>query len=95
MAELDKLVPIDVLAEHFVVSVSTIRMWVRRGYIPKDTYLKIGNTYRFNLSKVIDALTGTHDERATKSKVDSSSQKKPSKEPEQLELDFGNPDEDA
>jgi excisionase family DNA binding protein len=98
MAELDKLVPIDELAKHFVVSISTVRMWLRKGYIPKDTYLKIGNTYRFNLSKVTEALTGMHDGRVAKQKVDSSSPKKKSKEPvehEQLELDFGNPDEDA
>jgi excisionase family DNA binding protein len=97
MAEVDKLVPIDELAKHFAVSVSTVRMWIRKEYIPKDTYLKIGNTYRFNLSKVTDALTGVHSDRPTK-EVDSSSRKKESKEPkepEQLELDFGNPDEDA
>ena len=97
MAELNKFVPIEDLAKHFVVSISTIRTWVRQGYIPKETYLKIGNTYRFDLAKVSDALTGVHSDRPAK-EVDSSSRKKESekpKEPEQLELDFGNPDEDA
>jgi hypothetical protein len=93
MAELDKFVPIEDLAKHFAVSVSTVRTWVRRGHIPKDTYLKIGNTYRFNIPKVIDALTGKHEGRPVP--TDSSSPKKESKEPEQLELDFTNPDEDA
>lgn len=96
MAELDKFVPIEDLAKHFVVSVSTVRTWVRRGHIPKDTYLKIGNTYRFNIPKVIEALTGKHDGRADRPNTpDSSSPKKEDKVPEQLELDFGNPDEDA
>lgn len=96
MAELDKFVPIEDLAKHFVVSVSTVRTWVRRGHIPKDTYLKIGNTYRFNVPKVIEALTGKHDGRADRPNTpDSSSSKKEGKVPEQLELDFGNPDEDA
>lgn len=96
MAELDKFVPIEDLAKHFVVSVSTVRTWVRRGHIPKDTYLKIGNTYRFNVPKVIEALTGKHDGRADRPNTpDSSSPKKEGKVPEQLELDFGNPDEDA
>lgn len=97
MAELDKFVPIEDLAKHFVVSVSTVRTWVRQGHIPKETYLKIGNTYRFNVPKVIEALTGKNDGRPDRSNipVDSSSPKKESKEPVQLELDFGNPDEDA
>lgn len=96
MAELDKFVPIEDLAKHFVVSVSTVRTWVRQGHIPTDTYLKIGNTYRFNVPKVIDALTGKNDGRAERiPKTDSSSSKKEDKVPEQLELDFGNPDEDA
>lgn len=93
MAELDKFVPIEELAKHFVVSVSTVRSWVRQGHIPKETYLKIGNTYRFNLSKVVDALTGRHaDEPIVVPKKDT---KKQNKEPQQLELDFSNPDEDA
>lgn len=96
MAELDKFVPIEDLAKHFVVSVSTVRTWVRQGHIPTDTYLKIGNTYRFNIPKVIEALTGKNDGRAERiPKTDSSSPKKEDKVPEQLELDFGNPDEDA
>lgn len=96
MAELDKFVPIEELANHFAVSISTVRTWVRQGYIPKETYLKIGNTYRFNLPRVIDSLTGVHDGRAERPNTpDSSSPKKESKVPEQLELNFDNPDEDA
>jgi excisionase family DNA binding protein len=50
-------VPIEKLAEHFSVSISTIRMWVRNGHIPKDTYVNIGNTYRFSIDDVASALT--------------------------------------
>tara|TARA_R100001460_G_scaffold53159_6_gene92181 strand:+ start:888 stop:1163 length:276 start_codon:yes stop_codon:yes gene_type:complete len=50
-------VPIEELAKHFSVSISTIRMWVRNGHIPKDTYVNIGNTYRFNIDNVASALT--------------------------------------
>jgi excisionase family DNA binding protein len=50
-------VPIENLAKHFSVSISTIRGWVRNGHIPKDTYVKIGNTYRFCVEDVSDALT--------------------------------------
>lgn len=53
----EPFVPIEELAKHFTVSVSTVRAWVRQGLIPKESYIKIGNTYRFNISKVVDSLT--------------------------------------
>ena len=53
----EPFVPIEALAKHFTVSVSTVRAWLRQGYIPKDTYVKVGNTYRFNVSKVVAALS--------------------------------------
>ena len=54
----EPFVPIEDLAKHFAVSISTIRAWVRQGHIPKSTYIKIGNTYRFNKTSVTEALTG-------------------------------------
>ena len=74
-------VPIEDLAKHFAVSVSTIRAWVRQGHVPKDTYIKIGNTYRFNKTSVTEALTKTAQD------VDETPME------EQLEFDF-NADED-
>lgn len=53
----EPFVPIDKVAEHFSVSISTVRTWVRQNRIPRDTYVKLGNTYRFQLSAVADALT--------------------------------------
>jgi excisionase family DNA binding protein len=50
-------VSIEDVAKHFAVSVSTVRNWVRQGEIPKDTYLKVGHVYRFDLLKVVEALT--------------------------------------
>lgn len=44
------------VAGYFSVSVSTIRNWVRAGTIPLSTYIKVGDTYRFNLNQVEDAL---------------------------------------
>ncbi len=52
----EPFVPIEQLAKHFTVSVSTIRSWVRHKNIPTDTYIKVGSTYRFSISKVADAL---------------------------------------
>ena len=51
-----KYVPIDAVAEHFSVSVSTIRTWLRQDMIPQDTYIKVGTTYRFCIPDVSEAL---------------------------------------
>lgn len=82
-------VPIEELAKHLSVSVSTIRAWLRQGLIPKNTYIKAGNTYRFCVSKVIDALTD-------KDTPEQPNQPQPEEDaPVQLELDFNDPDQDA
>ena len=87
----EPFVPIEDLAKHFTVSVSTIRAWVRQGHIPKDTYLKIGNTYRFNVSKVVDALSNApKDEPEVPTPVEVPEPDAPV----QLELAFNDPDED-
>ena len=51
-------VPIEQVAKHFTVPLSTIRAWVRQGKIPPNTYIKVGNTYRFNVADVEGALLG-------------------------------------
>jgi len=50
------LVPIEDLANHLAVSISTVRGWVRQGHIPDGTYLKINNVYRFDKEAVSNAL---------------------------------------
>ena len=77
----EPFVQIEELAKHFAVSISTIRSWVRQGHIPKTTYIKIGNTYRFNKTSATEALTKSAQD------VDENPME------EQLEFDFG-PDED-
>lgn len=72
-------VPIEELAEHLSVKVSTIRQWVKQGYIPKDTYIKVGNTYRYNIPEVVNAL---------KQDAPESSKEINPNDPVQLELDF-------
>ncbi|MDA7809730.1 helix-turn-helix domain-containing protein [bacterium] len=52
-----KYVPIEDVAKHFSVSISTIRAWVRQQDIPQDTYIKVGSTYRFCIDDVAEALT--------------------------------------
>jgi hypothetical protein len=89
----EPFVPIEDLAKHFTVSVSTVRAWVRQGHIPKDTYLKIGNTYRFNVSKVVDALSNTPKDEPEVLKTEASvTTTAPA--PVQLELAFDDLNED-
>ena len=49
-------VAITDLANHFQVSISTIRTWIRKGVIPPENYLKVGNTFRFRLPEVEEAI---------------------------------------
>ena len=60
---LEPFVPIEDLAKHFNVSISTVRAWVRQEHIPKDTYIKIDSTYRFCVEDVTNALTKNKSER--------------------------------
>ena len=56
MGDFDSYVPVEEVAEHLSVKVSTIRQWVNKGFIPKTTYIKVGYTYRFNVPAVVEAL---------------------------------------
>ena len=87
----EPFVPIEDLAKHFTVSVSTIRAWVRQGLIPKDTYIKVAGTYRFSVSKVVAALTSAPKDEPPVT-VTPALVAEPA--PVQLELDLTNPDQD-
>ncbi len=52
-------VPIQELADHFKVAKNTAWAWVHSGAIPADTYVKAHRTYRFDLDRVVAALTET------------------------------------
>jgi|TARA_R110000744_G_scaffold40608_2_gene92157 excisionase family DNA binding protein len=54
----EEYVKIGDVAKEFSVSVSTIRKWLREDKIPRNTYIKAGRTYRFNLGAVTEALRG-------------------------------------
>jgi hypothetical protein len=56
MSDIEPYVPIAKLAEHLHIKVSTVRNWVKYGYIPRSAYIKIGNTYRFHLQDTVKAL---------------------------------------
>lgn len=45
------------VAEHFNVSLWTVRDWVKRGIIPPSAYIRVSKTQRFKLEAVEAALT--------------------------------------
>ena len=53
---MEQLATIEELAKHFRVSVSTTRAWLRNGHVPQNTYIKVGNTYRFKVAAVEAAM---------------------------------------
>lgn len=59
MAE-ERYLTIEQLGEHYQVSISTIRSWIRTGVLPKDKYIKVGKTFRFRVSEVDVALRAHH-----------------------------------
>ena len=75
-------VPIEGVAKHFSVSISTVRSWIRGRVVPS---LKIGGVYRFKLTEVDAALRKIGAEEPLSSELNTDSV--------QLELNF-NPNED-
>ena len=56
MSEEREFVELRKVADHFKVSESTVRAWIRNGSIPENTYIKVGKTFRFELNLISDAL---------------------------------------
>jgi excisionase family DNA binding protein len=82
-------VPIEVVAKHFTVSVSTVRAWIRQNLIPS---LKIGGVYRFKISEVEAALVALGG-KGIKEEADGSLTVAVDPKDTQMSLNF-NPDED-
>jgi excisionase family DNA binding protein len=82
----DAYVPIEKVAEHFAVSVSTVRTWIRNEDIPA---LKLGGIYRFKLSEVEAKLRNTEVSVPQEEVVATAV-----KEPVELEFNLSNPDKD-
>lgn len=76
----DRLITIAELAEALTVSVPTVRVWIRRGKIPRHCYIKVAQTYRFDLAAIHQAL-----------KIDPEPPRTDPDAPVQLELDFNQP----
>ena len=83
-------VPIEDVAKHFAVSVSTVRSWIRQDLVPA---LKLGGVYRFKISEVEEALRKLSGGQLVKEEADGSLTVQVNPNDSQLTLNF-NPDED-
>lgn len=61
------LVRVEEVAETLGVKPTTVQDWVRKGNIPRNTYLKVGKTYRFDLKAVIAALRASNTDDSAES----------------------------
>jgi excisionase family DNA binding protein len=86
----ESFVPIEDVAKHFAVSVSTVRAWIRQDLIPS---LKIGGVYRFKISEVEVAIRKLTGGQAIQEEVDGSLKVAVDPKDTQLALNF-NPDDD-
>lgn len=86
----ESYVPIEGLAKHFAVSVSTVRAWIRQDLIPA---LKLGGVYRFKISEVEQALRKLSGGTLVREEVDGSLTVAAPEGEAQMALNF-NPDED-
>ena len=87
---MSEYVTINAVAKKFDVSISTVRVWLRKSLIPRNTYIKIGNTYRFKLDEIEKSLTGE-----TKSDTTQEWQETLAKKEGMPELKWTGLDEDA
>ena len=86
----EAFVPIEDIAKHFSVSVSTVRSWIRQDLIPA---LKLGGVYRFKISEVEQALRKLSGGQLVKEEADGSLTVQADPSDTQMVLNF-NPDED-
>ena len=86
----EAFVPIEDIAKHFSVSVSTVRSWIRQDLIPA---LRLGGVYRFKISEVEQALRKLSGGQLVKEEADGSLTVQADPNDTQLTLNF-NPDED-
>jgi excisionase family DNA binding protein len=86
----EAFVPIEDVAKHFAVSISTVRAWIRQDLIPS---LKLGGVYRFKISEVEEAMRKLTGNRPIKEEKDGSLTV--TAEPNEAQLSFNfNPDDD-
>ena len=86
----EAFVPIEDVAKHFAVSISTVRAWIRQNLIPA---LKLGGVYRFKISEVEEAMRKLSGGTLIREEKDGSLTVTADSNEAQLSFNF-NPDED-
>jgi len=86
----EAFVPIEDIAKHFSVSISTVRAWIRQNLIPS---LKIGGVYRFKISEVEEAMRKLSGGKLIREEKDGSLTVTADSNAAQLSFNF-NPDDD-
>ena len=57
---MSKYIKLSEVADNLGISIHTARSWLRNGNIPRQTYFKVGNTYRFNYEQIEGHVLGTN-----------------------------------
>ena len=86
----EAFVPIEDVAKHFAVSISTVRAWIRQNLIPA---LKLGGVYRFKISEVEEAMRKLNGGTLVREEKDGSLTVTAETNEAQLSFNF-NPDDD-
>ena len=86
----EAFVPIEDIAKHFSVSISTVRAWIRQNLIPS---LKLGGVYRFKISEVEEAMRKLSGGKLIREEKDGSLTVTADSNAAQLSFNF-NPDDD-
>lgn len=81
------------VAQYFGVSTSTVRMWVAHGRLPAGSVLRAGTSYRFRID-AIEQHFEIEGSRAMQLEGYVDAPPPPVYNPDQMELDFGDPDGD-
>lgn len=87
-----KFATTDDVAQYFGVSTSTVRMWVANGRLPAGSVLRAGTSYRFRID-AIEQHFEIEGSRAMNLEGFADAPPPPVYNPDQLELDFGDPEE--
>jgi len=65
-----KYVRIQNVADFFDVSVPTVRAWMKSGKIPRNTYMNVSGSYRFDLNAVEKALRSVDNDNVSEEEFD-------------------------
>jgi len=84
--EFEPYVPTEDVAKLFNVNQKTIRAWVRQGFITPQSYVKLGHTLRFRLSRVLKDVERLHEGQTSLNEEKPEKPEQPKPAPKEVEL---------